>query len=99
MILEIAQIAVKPGMEVEFEARAAEAGPLFAGSTGCRSMEIRRSIEFPGRYWLFVGWDTLENHTVDFRGSEAFTAWRALVSHCFEAPPVVEHGEPGIKIL
>jgi hypothetical protein len=62
-------------------------------------MEIRRSIESPGRYWLFVAWETLENHTVDFRGSEEFKSWRGLVSHCFEAAPAVEHGAQAIKIL
>jgi hypothetical protein len=38
-------------------------------------------------------WETLENHTVDFRGSEDFTAWRALVGPYFAAPPEVEHTE------
>jgi hypothetical protein len=38
-------------------------------------------------------WDTLENHTRDFRGSEDFTAWRALVGQYFTAPPEVEHTE------
>jgi heme-degrading monooxygenase HmoA len=99
MILEIAQIGIKAGMETEFEAAVAKAKPLFAGSKGCRSMEVRRSIENPARYWLFVEWETLENHTVDFRGSEIFTAWRGLVSHCFETPPVVEHGAAALKIL
>lgn len=99
MILEIAQIAVKAGMEAEFEAGVAEAKPLFAGAKGCRSMAVRRSIETPARYWLFVEWETLENHTVDFRGSEAFAQWRALVSPCFEAPPIVEHSQAPIKLF
>jgi heme-degrading monooxygenase HmoA len=94
MILEIAQLAIKPGMEQEFEAGAAKAKPLFARAKGCQSMELRRSIESPNRYWLFVHWDTLENHTVDFRGSEDFQGWRGLVSHCFESAPAVEHAAP-----
>lgn len=93
MILEIAQFAIKPGLEAEFEAAVAKAGPLFKGSKGCKSLELRRSIESPNRYVLFVGWETLENHTVDFRGSENFTAWRQLVSHCFDGPPQVEHAK------
>ena len=36
-------------------------------------------------------WETLENHTVDFRGSEDFTAWRGLVGQYFALPPEVEH--------
>jgi quinol monooxygenase YgiN len=91
MILEICQIDVKPGTEAEFEAGVAKAKPLFLGSKGCHGLELRRSIEKPGRYRLLIQWETLENHTVDFRGSENFQEWRRLVSHCFENPPEVEH--------
>lgn len=91
MILEIAQIVVRAGMEAEFEAGVAAAVPLFRRAKGCLSMELIRSIEFPNRYRLMVGWETLENHTVDFRGSEDFQAWRGLVSHCFDGAPEVEH--------
>lgn len=91
MILEIAQIDVKPGLEEAFEAGVREATALFERAKGCRGMELQRSIEKPQRYRLFVRWETLENHTVDFRGSADFQAWRALVGHCFERPPEVEH--------
>ncbi len=97
MILEIAQIDVKPGMEAEFEAGVANAAPLFKRAKGCISMELQRSIEKPSRYRLFVQWQTLENHTVDFRGSEDFQEWRKLVSHCFERPPEVEHTQQAVK--
>jgi len=91
MILEIAQIDVKPGLEAEFEAGVTKAAPLFKRAKGCRGMNLQRSIEKPGRYRLIVKWETLENHTVDFRGSEDFQAWRKLVGHCFVAQPEVEH--------
>jgi len=91
MILEIAQIAVKPGLEKEFEAGVAKAAPIFQRAKGCKGMELQRSIEKPSRYRLFVKWETLENHTVDFRGSADFQEWRKLVAHCFEAAPEVEH--------
>jgi len=91
MILEIAQITVKPGMEAEFEKGVAAAKPLFQRAKGCISMKLVRSIEIPTRYRLLVDWETLENHTVDFRGSDDFQGWRALVSHCFEGAPQVEH--------
>ena len=91
MITEIAQIEVKPGMEAEFEAGVKSAAPLFKRAKGCRAMELRRSVEKPERYRLFVAWETVENHTVDFRGSEDFQVWRKLVAHCFASPPEVEH--------
>lgn len=91
MITEIAQIEIKPGMEAEFESGVKNAAPIFKRAKGCRGMELRRSIEKPGRYRLFVLWETLENHTVDFRGSENFTEWRGLVGQYFASPPEVEH--------
>jgi len=91
MILEIAQIAIKPGMESEFEAGVAKAAPVFRRTKGCKGMTLQRSIETPNRYRLFVKWETLENHTVDFRGSADFQEWRKLVGHCFAVAPEVEH--------
>jgi heme-degrading monooxygenase HmoA len=91
MVTEIAQIDVKPGMESEFENGVREARPLFLRATGCNGVELHKSIEKPTRYRLLVRWNTLENHTIDFRGSENFAAWRALVGHCFASAPEVEH--------
>jgi heme-degrading monooxygenase HmoA len=91
MILEIAQIDVKPGLETEFEAGVVRAAPLFQRAKGCHGLELQRSVEKPSRYRLFVRWETLEDHTVAFRGSQDFQEWRRLVGHCFERPPEVEH--------
>ena len=93
MITEIAQIEVKPGTEKDFEAAVAKARPLFLRAKGGRGIELHRSIEKPTRYRLLAKWDTLENHTVDFRGSEDFQAWRGLVGQYFASPPEVEHTE------
>jgi heme-degrading monooxygenase HmoA len=91
MVTEIAQIDVKPGMEDIFEAGVKAATAIFQRAKGCSGMTLQRSHEMPARYRLFVEWDTLENHTVDFRGSADFQEWRKLVAHCFAAPPQVEH--------
>lgn len=97
MVTEIAQIEVKPGMEAEFEAGVAKAAPVFKRAKGCKAMRLERSIEMPQRYRLFVSWETLENHTVDFRGSPDFQEWRGLVGHCFASPPQVEHTQEAVK--
>ncbi|HEX2137534.1 MAG TPA: antibiotic biosynthesis monooxygenase [Microvirga sp.] len=91
MITEIAQIDVTPGMESQFESGVREAVPLFERARGYIGMELQRSIEVPNRYLLLVQWQTLENHTVDFRNSADFQEWRRLVGHCFARPPEVEH--------
>jgi heme-degrading monooxygenase HmoA len=91
MITEIAQIDITPGMEAEFERGVKSAAPIFKRAKGCRGMNLQRSKEKPSRYRLFVGWVTVEAHTIDFRGSADFQEWRKLVAHCFASPPEVEH--------
>jgi len=91
MILEIAQIDMKSGMEAEFEANMKKVVPLFQRAKGCRDMTLQRSLETPNRYLGFIRWDTLENHTVDFRGSADFQEFRNLVGHCFAGPSEVQH--------
>ncbi len=97
MITEIAQIDVKPGMEAEFETGVKNAAPVFRRAKGCHGLELQRSIEKPARYRLFVKWGTVENHTVDFRGSADFQEWREHVAHCFASPPEVEHVSEVLK--
>ena len=91
MIYEIAMLEISKGAEDAFESAVAEAEPLFRHAKGCRSMCLQRSIERPSHYRLVVGWETVADHEEGFRGSEAFTQWRALVGPHFAAPPVVEH--------
>ena len=93
MITEIAQIEIKPGSEQEFEAAVGKARAAFGRAQGFHGLELHKSIEKPQRYRLMVKWATLENHTVDFRGSENFTEWRGLVGGFFASPPEVEHTE------
>src|ERR1700678_4225837 len=87
VVLEIADISVKSGLEAEFEKSVAKATPLFAAARGCHGLDLQRSHETPSRYLLVVRWETIENHMIDFRNSPAFAEWRTLVGHCFAQPP------------
>jgi quinol monooxygenase YgiN len=91
MIFEIAEIEVKPGEEAAFEAGVAKAVLLFRRAKGCHGMELQRSIEKPSQYRLVVKWESVEDHTVHFRGSEDFQEWRRLVGPSFAGAPAVEH--------
>ncbi len=94
MILELADIRIQPGKGAEFDA-AIERGveTVIAKAKGFRGYQVHKGIESPERYLLMIRWETLENHTVDFRGSAAFAEWRAIVGPWFAAPPQVEHFE------
>jgi heme-degrading monooxygenase HmoA len=94
MIVEAALITVRRGSELEFEAVFPAAITVLAGSKGYLAHELRRSIETPNRYALRIEWETLEDHTVGFRGSPAFALWRAHIGPFFDGTPVVEHFQP-----
>ncbi|TFW18850.1 antibiotic biosynthesis monooxygenase family protein [Duganella callida] len=91
MIYEIAEITIQPDAHSAFEAAVDQAVSIFKAAKGCVSMRLDRGIESGNTYHLVVGWATLENHTVDFRGSQGFQDWRALVGQYFAQPPKVEH--------
>ncbi|HEU0223518.1 MAG TPA: antibiotic biosynthesis monooxygenase family protein [Paracoccaceae bacterium] len=91
MIVEIASILAKPGEEAAFEAAVVKAVEVFRRAKGCKGLALHRCIEEPGLYELVIRWRSLENHTVDFRGSALFQEWRALVGPHFAEPPKVKH--------
>jgi heme-degrading monooxygenase HmoA len=92
MILELADIRIRPGQQAAFD-EAIERGvrSVIAKAQGFRGFKVNKGIESPERYVLQIFWDTLEDHTVHFRGSPAFAEWRAIVGSFFAQPPVVEH--------
>jgi heme-degrading monooxygenase HmoA len=94
MILELADIAIQPGQQAAFDEAIQRAiATVVSRSPGFRGFQVHKGIESPERYVLTIRWDTLENHTVDFRGGPLFTQWRAIVGPFFARPPVVEHFE------
>lgn len=92
MILELADFSILPGQNAAFE-EAIQRGlhTVIAHAKGFESFKVNRCLENPNRYILQIFWTTLENHTVDFRGSPAFAQWRAIVGPFFSGAPVVEH--------
>lgn len=92
MILEIADIRIQPGRQAEFD-DAIQRGitEVIAKSKGFNGFKLNKGIESTERYVLMIFWETLENHTIDFRQSSAFAEWRAIVGPYFAVPPTVEH--------
>lgn len=92
MILELADIRIQPGQQAAFDEAIQRAiSTVISKAKGFKGCQINKGIESPERYLLQISWDTLENHTVDFRESPAFAEWRAIVGPFFSGPPTVEH--------
>ncbi len=92
MILEIADIRIPPGRQTEFDAAVRHGvETVVSKAQGFRGYKVNKGIESPERYILMIYWETLENHTIDFRGGPLFAQWRAIVGPYFATPPQVEH--------
>jgi len=93
MILEAVMLNVKPGMEPDFESTFKKASTIISSMNGYLSHELHKCIEVEGKYLLLVKWETLESHTVGFRGSAKYQEWKKLLHHFYEPFPTVEHFE------
>jgi heme-degrading monooxygenase HmoA len=91
MVLEVAMLQVIPGREAEFEASFAKAERIITSMPGYLDHQLQRCLEVPNKYLLLVNWETLEDHTIGFRGSPGYREWRALLHHFYDPFPTVEH--------
>jgi heme-degrading monooxygenase HmoA len=94
MILEVAILDVRPGRAEDFVAAFADAQTIIASMPGYICHQLRRGMERPDRFILLVTWETLEAHTVGFRGSPQYQEWRAKLHPFYDPFPVVEHYQP-----
>lgn len=93
MVLESANLEVKPGQEDAFEIAFDKAKNIIASTPGFISLELQRCIEIRNRYLLLVQWRTLTDHTVGFRSSPEYQEWKQLLHHFYDPFPTVGHYE------
>ena len=92
MILEIADIRIRPGEQAAFdEAITRGLQTVISKNPGCKGYKVNKGIESPERYVLQIFWTSVEAHNVGFRETPAFAEWRAIVGPFFAGAPVVEH--------
>jgi len=93
LVLEVVKWDIKPNKEKEFESAFKKAQKILATMRGYISHQFQKCIEKPNRYILLVKWETLEDHTVGFRESQAYQDYRALLNPYYEPGATVEHYE------
>jgi len=96
MIIEVAEVKIKPGTNAEFEAAVEKAVGVFRQAKGCLGLHAQKCVEEPELYHVVIRWETLEKHTVDFREGPLFQEWRGLVGPYFAEPPRALHYEVAI---
>ena len=91
MILEVAILDVKNGLENDFEKSFKEAQKIISSMNGYISHQLQRCVENESRYILMVQWETIEDHTVGFRKSKEYEKWKNLLHDFYDPFPIVEH--------
>ncbi|MEO9513382.1 MAG: antibiotic biosynthesis monooxygenase [Flavobacteriaceae bacterium] len=91
MILEVAILPIKSGLERKFEESFAKASPIISSMKGCISHELKKCVEKKGQYMLLVNWDTIEDHEIGFRQSHEYQEWKKLLHHFYDPFPEVLH--------
>ena len=93
MVLEIADITIKPGSADGFGDAVREGIGFVAAPPGFRGARLTRGVESPNRFVLIIEWDSVEAHDVGFRESENFGRWRGVIGPFLDGAPHVEHVE------
>ena len=90
MVLEVAVFDIQEAHEEAFIRAYGQARSLVSDTAGCLSMRMTRGIETPTRFVLLVEWTSVDAHQ-EFRASDRFPQWRALIGPHFASPPDVAH--------
>ena len=93
MILESAYLNVKPNETQAFEIAFKQASGIISSMNGYIEHTLQRCLEDDHLYLLLVKWETLEDHTEGFRGSDEYQEWKSLLHHFYDPFPTVYHFE------
>lgn len=93
MILEAVFLYVKPELAIQFESDFIKASQYISSIQGYLGHRLEKCVEVENKYLLLVDWNTLEDHTIGFRSSEAYLEWKIILHHYYELFPIVEHFE------
>jgi heme-degrading monooxygenase HmoA len=91
MILEVAILNIKEGLNSDFEKNFEIASKIISSMNGYLNHELKKCIEDDNKYILLVSWQTLQDHEIGFRGSEQYQQWKKLLHHYYDPFPTVQH--------
>jgi quinol monooxygenase YgiN len=93
MVIEIAQFRAQPGKAEELQAGLLRGLEVIRRAEGCRSGVLRRCVEDSNLFHYEIAWETLEDHTVKFRGGPLLGEYRAHIAGLFVEPATANHFE------
>ena len=89
MIVEIALLTAKPGLQDQVREGLRAARPVIARAPGYLDSVFHQGIEEPGSFILRIEWETLEAYRESFRQSQLLAEWRSHFYHLLDGAPKV----------
>ncbi|MGE0586777.1 MAG: antibiotic biosynthesis monooxygenase [Flavobacteriaceae bacterium] len=80
MIIESNDVCVVTGDETRFESSFTQVASLLLRVPGCKSAELLRCVEEPGRYQVRICWARLEDHVDIYPKTSEALQIRALLA-------------------
>ena len=92
MILEIAELRIRPGEQTAFEEAIGRAlRTITAKAKGATGYKLLKGVESPERYVMQVSWESVEDHAVTYLQAPEHDVWRSIVRPFFAQPATCEH--------
>ena len=89
MIVEIALLTAKPGLQHQVRDGLRAARPVIARMPGYVDSVFHQGLEEPESFILRIVWETLEAYRESFHQTALLTEWRSHFSHLLAGPPKV----------
>ena len=93
MILEVAVLNIKEGLQKRFEQDFILASQYISSIKGYRGHTLRKCVEIENQYILLVDWEDIDCHEIGFRKSQVYLKWKELLHDYYSPFPTVEHYE------
>jgi heme-degrading monooxygenase HmoA len=91
MIVELVSLRAKPGAADALREGLRAAREVISRAEGYRGSTFHQGIEDAERFVLRIEWDSVEAHTVGFRGGPLFPEWRRHWAEFMDGAPDVMH--------
>nr|BFF03608.1 hypothetical protein GCM10020241_52830 [Streptoalloteichus tenebrarius] len=89
--MTVVELLIRKGAEEAFLAAYRDASQHVL-AVGCRTLRLVRSSSDPRRFLVIGEWDSVDDPSAVFQGSDGFVRWREAVSEFFAEPPFVDQG-------
>ena len=91
IVSEVAILDIQEGHDAAFVAAFKQVQDKISSMSGYIAHDLKQCVEHQNRYFLFVEWQRLEDHTRGFKESDDYQYLRKLLQHFVTGQPSILH--------